>query len=119
MLLILVPQLGVDLGKVNLTNWHFVGWILKIVLKQMEITFVDLIDKVHRQIVEVVFYRMRALWPMAFAFVKARDLVDVDFLGRFDFVQDALHPVIELLSPKDVVVPAAIHDECRNMTRHC
>ena len=54
----LLAKLGVHLVEVDLRGWHFVAGVLEVVLEDLEIAFVDLVNQMHRQIVEVILDRM-------------------------------------------------------------
>ena len=63
-----------DFIKVDLTNGHLIGRVFEVILKNAKVFLIDLVDNVHRQIVEVILNRMGALGSVTFAFIKARDL---------------------------------------------
>ena len=70
----LFAQLRVHFIQINFADWHFIGWILRVVFEQIKITFADFIDQVHREIVKVIFDKVCTFWPVPFAFVKAWDV---------------------------------------------
>ena len=90
--------------EVDLTYGHFVSGVFKVVFEQLEILFVDFPHQMHRQIVKIILNRVQALWAVPFAFVKSRDCCEVHFVRGVDFVENLLHPVVELLGPENLVV---------------
>ena len=97
-----------NLIKINLADRHLVGRIVEIILKQLEVAFENLVDQMHRKIVEIIFNIVQPLRPMAFTLVEARDLLKTDLMRRLDCVEYFLHPVIELFGPKNIVIAPAI-----------
>mgnify|MGYP000934963740 CR=1 FL=1 len=100
-----------DLIQINLTYGHLITRIFKVVFEQVKIAFVDFVDQMHREVVKVVFNRMRALGAVPFAFVKPGDFFEVDRVRGLDRVQHVAHAVVERLRPDDFIVFAAIHNE--------
>lgn len=67
-----------DLVEINLSDRHFIPRVFDIIFEEIEIPLVDLVDQMHREIVEIVFDRMRAFEAVALAFVEARGVVEMD-----------------------------------------
>ncbi len=76
-----------DFLKVELARRHLVGGVLEIIAEELEVFFVDLEHKVHRQIVEIVLDRMRPLGSVAFALVEAGNLFQIDLVRRLDRIE--------------------------------
>ena len=113
-----VAQFGVDLFQVDFCHGHFVAGILEIVFEEVEIAFVDFIDQMHRQVVEIGLDRVGAFGAVAFGFVEAGNRLEVDLVPGLDRAQHLAHAVIEFFGPENLVVAATVDDECRDMARH-
>ena len=55
---------------------------------------------------------------MAFAFVEAGDLLEIDLVLGFDVLQHRGHASIKILGKEDLVITPTVHDEGRDMARH-
>jgi len=55
---------------------------------------------------------------MTFTFVEARGLGEVNRVGRLDIFENNLHSLVELLGPENVIIAAAIGNECGDVARH-
>ena len=91
---------------------------MEVILEQIEIPFVDFILQMHREILKVIFNRVRALGAVAFAFVETGDFGQINFIGCFDSVQNVLHAVVEFLGPENFVVAPAVDVERADMAGH-
>ncbi len=103
--------------QVDLTLRHLVRRVLEVIFEQPEILFVDLVHKMHRQIVEEILDRMRPLWPMSCAFIKARYFGQIDRMRQFGAVQNRLHALVELFGPENPVIATAVQNERRDVPR--
>ena len=57
----------------NLADRQRLTGVLEVIAEEVEVAFVDLLDQVHRQVVEMVLNRMRPLGAVTFAFIETRD----------------------------------------------
>ena len=107
----LLAERSVNPVEIDLTDWLGIAGVFEVVLEEFEIAFVDLVDEVHREIVEKRFHRMGALRPVTRAFVEAWNIVEVHRNRDRHMIEHVAHSVIELLGPEDAIIVAAIHDK--------
>ena len=62
---------------------------------------------------------MRTFGAVAFGFIKPWNGFQIDRVGRFDLIQHILHAVVEAFRPEDLVIATTVHDERRDVPRHC
>ena len=107
-----------NLVQIDLADRQSIGRVFKVILEKLEIAFVHLEDQVLGQIVKEIFDRMRALGAVAFALVEPRNSTQIDRRLHRHIGKHLGHTVIELLGPKDAIIPPPVGNEGRDMTRH-